>query len=207
METPAQIASLFSSLAPNSIVRFWAFQGDLATDPSTHEIDWAALDQVFYLAAQYHVYLIPTITDQGGTCDGSHWQDPSWYTGGYKEVFNSAANSDGTGDTPLSYWTYLQQLVNRYKDSPALGMWEPISEAEASTCAAAYQPLNCSGHQTCPNESVAAADLISFFKPWEAKSTLSIRPTWSRRGCSVEASAAWWEPTIRRWVPARVSMC
>jgi hypothetical protein len=163
METPAQIASLFSSLAPNSIVRFWAFQGDLATDPTTHEIDWVPLDQVFYLAAQYHVYLIPTITDQGGTCDGGHWQDPSWYTGGYKDVFNSAANSDGTGDTPLSYWTYMQDLVSRYKNSPALGMWEPISEAEASTCAAAYQPLNCSGHQTCPNESVAAADLISFF--------------------------------------------
>ena len=86
METPLQIASLFSSLAPSSLVRFWAFQGDLATDPTTHEINWAPIDEIFYLAAQYHVYLIPTITDQGGTCDGSHWQDPSWYTGGYKEV-------------------------------------------------------------------------------------------------------------------------
>jgi hypothetical protein len=163
METPAQIASLFSSLAPHSIVRFWAFQGGLATDPTTHEIDWAPLDQVFSLAAQYHVYLIPTITDQGGTCDGSHWQDPSWYTGGYKDVFNSVANSDGTGDTPLSYWTYLQALVNRYKNSPALGMWEPINEPEASTCAPVYQPLNCGGHQTCPDELTAAEDLLSFF--------------------------------------------
>jgi mannan endo-1,4-beta-mannosidase len=163
METPLEIASLFSSLAPNSLVRFWAFQGDLATDPTTHEIDWAPIDEIFYLAAQYHVYLIPTITDQGGTCDGSHWQDLSWFSGGYKDVFDSATNSDGSGDTSLSYWTYMQELVNRYKNSPALGMWEPISEAEASTCAAGYQPLNCSGHQTCPNESAAAADLTSFF--------------------------------------------
>ena len=57
----------------------------------------------------------------------------------------------------------MQELVNRYKNSPALGMWEPISEAEGSSCAAGYQPLNCSGHQTCPNESVATADLTSFF--------------------------------------------
>ena len=163
METPAQIASLFASLAPHSIVRFWAFQGNLATDTTTHQIDWAPIDQVFYLAAAYHVYLIPTITDQGGTCDGGHWQDPFWYAGGYKDVFNTAASADGTGDTPLSYWDYMQQLVDRYKDSPALGMWEPISEAEASSCAATYQPLNCSGHQTCPDESVAAADLTSFF--------------------------------------------
>jgi mannan endo-1,4-beta-mannosidase len=163
METPAQIASLFSSLAPNSIVRFWAFQGDLATNIHTHQIDWAPIDEVFYLAALYHVYLIPSITDQGGTCDGQHWQDQSWYSGGYKDVFNNASDTDGSGVTPMSYWTYLQDIVTRYANSPALGMWEPISEAEASTCAANYQPLNCSGHQTCPDEAVAAADLRSFF--------------------------------------------
>jgi hypothetical protein len=163
METPAQIASLFASLAPDSIVRFWAFQGDLATDIYTHQIDWAPIDQIFYLAARYHVYLIPVITDQGGTCDGEHWQDPSWYAGGYKDVFNDATNSDGTGLTPLSYWNYMQAVVNRYANSPALGMWEPVSEAEASSCSATYEPLNCSGHQTCPNETTAAADLNSFF--------------------------------------------
>jgi mannan endo-1,4-beta-mannosidase len=163
METPAQMASFFSSLAPGSLVRFWAFQGDLATDVTTHSINWGPIDQVFYLAAEHHVYLIPVITDQGGTCDGQHWQDPAWYAGGYKDIYNTAANSDGSGLTPLSYWTYMQALVNRYKNSPALGMWEPISEAEASSCASAFQPTNCSGHQTCPDETAAAADLISFF--------------------------------------------
>jgi mannan endo-1,4-beta-mannosidase len=163
METRAQTAALFSSLAPGSIVRFWAFQGTLATDDATHEIDWAPIDQVFYVAAQFHVYLIPAITDQGGTCDGGHWQDPAWYAGGYREVFDSPVDSDGRSLTPLSYWTYTQDLVSRYKNSPALGLWEPISEPEASSCAAAYQPDNCSGHQTCPAESVAAADLLSFF--------------------------------------------
>jgi mannan endo-1,4-beta-mannosidase len=163
LENTAQIAGLFSTLAPGSIVRFWAFQGTMATDVSTGLIDWAPIDQVFYLAAAYHIYLIPAITDQGGNCDGNHWKDPAWYTGGYRDVFNSPANSDGTGHTPLSYWTYLQEVVDRYKNSPALGMWEPISEPEASTCPAADQPDNCSGHQTCPDEAAAAADLTSFF--------------------------------------------
>jgi hypothetical protein len=163
MESPAQIAALFASLGPGSLVRFWAFQGDFATDVSTGAIDWAPLDQVFYLAALYDVYLVPTITDQGGTCDGGHWQGPSWYDGGYRGVFNSPEDSDGAGLTPLSYWNYMSDLVNRYKNSPALGMWEPISEAEPSSCAAQYQPDDCPGNQTCPDEATAAADLISFF--------------------------------------------
>jgi mannan endo-1,4-beta-mannosidase len=163
MESPAQIAALFASLGPGSLVRFWAFQGDFATDVSTGAIDWAPLDQVFYLAAMYGVYLLPTITDQGGTCDGGHWQGPSWYDGGYRDVFNSPENSDGAGLTPFSYWNYMSDLVNRYKNSPALGMWEPISEAEASSCAAQYEPDDCPGNQTCQDEATAAADLTSFF--------------------------------------------
>ena len=58
---------------------------------------------------------------------------------------------------------YVQDIVSRYASSPALGMWEPMSEAEASTCPPQYEPTNCSGHQTCPNESVAASALRYFF--------------------------------------------
>jgi len=62
--------------------------------------------------------------------------------GGYTDVFNSATISDGMGLKPVSCWTYMQELVNRHKNSPALGMWEPISEPEASTCPAADQPTD-----------------------------------------------------------------
>ncbi len=163
METDGQLDQLFASLPPNSLVRFWAFQGGLATDINTGHLDWAPIDRVFAAAAAYHQRLIPVVTDQGGVCDGGHWQDPSWYEGGFKQVFNAPSDSDGTGHSPLSYWTYLQELVNRYKDSPALGMWEPISEAEASTCPLQYEPTDCSGHQTCPEESEAAWALRYFF--------------------------------------------
>ena len=163
METQAQLNDLFSSLAPNSLVRFWAFQETIATDVHTGQLNWGPLDRIFTTAAAYHQRLVVVITGQGSGCDGMHWQDPSWYQGGFQQVFNSPSNSDGKGLTPLSYWDYVQDIVNRYRNSPALGMWEPISEPEASTCPTQYQPTNCSGHQTCPDEVAAAQALRHFF--------------------------------------------
>ena len=164
MATNAQMDAFFSSLRPNSLVRFWAFQGTMATNVNTHQLDWGPLDRVFFAAAKYHVYLIPTISAQYGSgCDGGHWQDPSWYAGGFNDVYNSSTNSNGHGLDPLSYADYLTAIVSRYADSPALGMWEPMSEPEASTCPAAFEPNNCSGHQTCPSETAAAAALEYFF--------------------------------------------
>ena len=158
-----QLDQLFASLPPNSLVRFWAFQGTMATNVNTHQLDWGPLDRVFAAAAAHSQRLIVTVTDQGGTCDGGHWQDPAWYEGGFRAVFNDPTTADGRGLTPLSYWTYLQEIVSRYADSPALGMWEPISEAEASTCPQQFQPTNCSGHQTCPDEAAAASALRYLF--------------------------------------------
>ena len=163
MATTAQIDAFFASLRPDSLVRFWAFQETMATNVHTDQLDWAPLDNVFYQAAKYHVYLIPVISDQAGTCDGGHWQDPAWYAGGFRDVYNSPADSDGSGRTPLSYWDYMNEIVSRYADSPALGMWEPMSEAEASTCPAPHHGSSCYGHQTCPDEAAAASALKYFF--------------------------------------------
>ena len=163
MATPDQIDAFFASLRPNSLVRFWAFQGAFGTDIHTHQIDWQPLDNIFYSAARHHVYLIPVISDQAGTCDGGTWQDPAWYSGGFRDVYDSPNDSDGRGLTPVSYWDYMNDLVSRYADSPAIGMWEPMSEAEASTCPAADQPSNCAGNQTCPDETAAASALKYFF--------------------------------------------
>jgi hypothetical protein len=163
MASTAQIDTFFSSLPRDSLVRFWAFQGSMATNVHTDQLDWQPLDDVFYAAAKYHVYLIPVISDQGGSCDGNHWNDPAWYSGGFRDVYNSASNSDGRGLTPLSYWDYMSALVSRYADSPALGMWEPMSEPEASTCPVSIEPNNCSGQQTCPDEAAGATALEYFF--------------------------------------------
>ena len=135
----------------------------MATNVHTGQLDWAPLDNVFYEAAKYHVYLIPVISGQSGSCDDGHWKDRAWYSGGFRDVDDSPSDSDGPGLTPLSYWNYMNDIVSRYADSPALGMWEPMSEAEASTCSAPYQGSNCYGHQTCPDEAAAASALKHFF--------------------------------------------
>jgi mannan endo-1,4-beta-mannosidase len=159
MVSDSQLDQFFASLPPHSLVRFSAFQGGLATNVDTHQLDWAPLDRVFEAAAAYDQYLIPVVIGQGGYCDGQHWQDPSWYSGGFMQVFNSAVTSDGQGLTPISYWSYLQAIVNRYKNSPALGMWEPVSEADAETCPIQNKGMNCN----CPSEIVAANALRHFF--------------------------------------------
>ncbi len=159
----AQLNQLFASLPPNSLVRFWAFQGTIATNVNTHQLDWGPLDRVFAAAVAHHQRVIAVIGGQGGACDGGHWQDSTWYAGGFKSVFNDPSTTDGRGLTPMSYWDYLQAIVSRYASSPALGMWEPMSEAEASTCPPQDEPTNCSGNQTCPDEAVAAAALRYFF--------------------------------------------
>jgi hypothetical protein len=159
MLTDAQLDQFFASLPPHSLVRFSAFQGGLATNVTNHLLDWFPIDRVFRAAAAYGQYLIPVLTGQGGYCDGQHWQDPSWYDGGFNQVFNLSANSDGQGLDPLSYWDYIQEIVNRYKNSPALGMWEPVSEADPDTCPIQNEGVNC----TCPNETAAALALHHFF--------------------------------------------
>ena len=155
--------SFFASLPADSLVRIWAWQGTIATNFKTHVLDWRPLDRVMNAAATHHQRVILSLAGQGGDCDNFHWQDPSWYGGGYNQVFNDPSSTDGRGLTPLSYSDYVRHIVNRYRTSPALGMWEPISEAEASTCPAADQPRDCEGHQLCPDEHGAAVALRSFF--------------------------------------------
>ena len=163
MLTDAQLDELFSSLAPDSLVRIWVFQGSMAINVHSGQLDWGPLDRVFAAAAAHGQRLIAVLADQGGTCDGDRWQDLSWYQGGFRSADNSPSPTGGSGLTPMSYWDYLQAVVSRYAASPALGMWEPISEAEASTCPPQDEPADCGGHQTCPDESAAAEALRSFF--------------------------------------------
>ena len=161
--TPAQLDAFFGSLRPNSLVRIGAPQGSVAINVSTHQLDWGPLDAVFAAAAAHGQRLIVSLASQGAVCDGLHWQDIAWYSGGFMDVFNDPSDSNGAGLDPLSYWDYVQDVVNRYKDSPALGMWEPMSEGGPSTCPTQFQPANCMGHAVCTDEASSAQALRHFF--------------------------------------------
>ncbi len=153
----ADLDALFSNLRPNSIVRFWAWQGSMATNVTTKQLDWTGIDRVISHASLHGQRLIISLGDQAGTCDDALWKDVSWYNGGFTQVHNP------TGMTPLSYWNFAQQIVARYKDSPTIAMWELINEPEASTCAPGYGSTNCYAHLSCPDEQAAANSLRYFF--------------------------------------------
>jgi mannan endo-1,4-beta-mannosidase len=114
MSTTQQLSDLFASLRPDSLVRFWAFESQ-ATNRATGQRDWRALDRVFEAAANAHQRLIVTLADDWGRCDGAP-KDTEWYRTGYRGA----------------YWNWLHEIVNRYRSSPALGMWEPVNEPEVA---------------------------------------------------------------------------
>src|SRR5206468_1778497 len=122
------------------------------------QTDLSPLDRVVNAAAAHNQKLIMVFSGQSGTCDDGHWKDTAWYSGGYKQSYND----DGRGLASLPYLDYVKLVVSHFKDNPAIGMWEPVSEPEVTNCAAGYKADGCYGHTTC-SETVAAQTLRSFF--------------------------------------------
>src|SRR5262249_58472078 len=62
---------------------------------------------------------------------------------------------------PATYEQFVGEVVGRYARSPAVAVWEPVNEPEASDCAPGYTKSACLGHLTCA--AGAAAALQQFF--------------------------------------------
>ena len=62
MATTAQIDTFFGSLRPDSLVRFWAFQGSMATNVNTGQLDWQPARQRLLRGSQ--VPRVPDPRDQ-----------------------------------------------------------------------------------------------------------------------------------------------
>jgi mannan endo-1,4-beta-mannosidase len=100
----------FSNLPAASMTRTWAFSA----------YGSAALDQIVASAAAHNQKLILSLADGNSNCrdyDGSPGgegtgKNTSWYVSGYK----------------IKYLNWVRTVVSRYKDSPAVGMWEIINE-------------------------------------------------------------------------------
>lgn len=150
--------AFFSNLRPNSTVRLWAFQGTMATNVETKQINWSGLDRVVNAAQKNNIKLIFVLGEQAGACDDGHWKNKSWYQEGYKK----AVNDFGNGLTPLPYLEYVKLIVARYKDSPAVAMWEPMNEATPAECTSGKGD-ECWAKQVCSDEASAAHALRTFY--------------------------------------------
>jgi hypothetical protein len=159
MLSNTQLGAFFAAMPAHSLVRIWAWQGSMATQFRTKKLDWGPLDRVVRAAAAHHDFLVMSLAGQSGSCDDGHWKGPQWYSGGYQHAYDD----DDRALAPLSYATYVHDIVTRYASSPAVGMWELVNEPEASSCAAGFSGDACYGHTSCSDERAAAAAMRSFF--------------------------------------------
>ena len=107
--TDEQTEALFASLPDNTIVRTWA-------TPAFHH----RTDYLVRLAEKYDIKLILSLGDGRSGCgdfDGAPDGDGSgktqeWYESGFRD----------------KYLPHVIEMTTRYKDSPAIAMWEIINE-------------------------------------------------------------------------------
>jgi len=139
---PIDVAALFASLAPHALVRVW-FTQQAATDRNG-ERRWDGLDRVVHAAeaSPQQPKLVVSLGTQSGDCDDGAWHGSAWYAGGWRH--------DHPAGLPETYERYVLDVVSRYAVSPAVAIWEPVNEPEASDCLAGYAGGGCYGHGTCP---------------------------------------------------------
>lgn len=107
--TDEEIDALFSSLPKNTIIRTWS---NYAFSHKT--------DMLIRLAEKHKIKLILSLGDGRSSCgdhDGAPRGDNSgkiaeWYKSGYRKI----------------YLPHVIEMVSRYKESPAIAMWEIINE-------------------------------------------------------------------------------
>ncbi len=101
-------------------VRFWAFQS--FTDSGR---DFSSLDRVVRHAREQGIYLIPVLENQWHHCGGGSgglYKFSEWYASAYRQPY---------GEYELSYPEYAEMVVSRYKDEPAILLWQLMNEAQS----------------------------------------------------------------------------
>ncbi|MFC9553334.1 beta-mannosidase [Rhodococcus sp. NPDC056960] len=113
----------FGSLPQGSLTRFNAFQW-LAIDKATGALDFTGIDRVFRAAEARRQLVIPVLAAQDGSCGDEIFKSSDWYDGGWHDVAPGSV---------LSYEDWVATAVKRWRDSPALAMWELMGEPEPLT--------------------------------------------------------------------------
>ena len=142
----AEVDSLLASLPKNMLLRTWAFAGN---DVHTESIVRAA--------ERHGVKLILALADGRSSCgefdgapagDGSGKTD-AWYSEGYK----------------THYLEHVRAIVQRFRDSEAVGMWEIINEPSVDSLDILIQFMHTMAafiKQLDPNHLVETGS----FAPW-----------------------------------------
>ncbi len=101
------------------VVRFWAFQ--TWTDGGT---DWQSFDRIMRLANTHGLKVLPVLENEWAACTRGGDKDDTWFAGGYRSPY---------GGYRLSYKEYVQRVVERYRDEPAIFGWMLMNEPRSAT--------------------------------------------------------------------------
>lgn len=115
----------FGQLQPHSLTRFNAFSS-LAVNKHTGQLDFSALDAVVRAAERHGQLLIAVLSSNEGSCESGTFKDHRWYTEGWR--------SEITPGLPMTFQAWMETVVRRWADSPALAGWTAVGEPEPSQC-------------------------------------------------------------------------
>jgi mannan endo-1,4-beta-mannosidase len=120
----------------HGVIRAWFFQ-PLATDLDGTR-NWARFDRTIAEAKARGYYVIPTLGNQWGECghkgslaglSASTYKYPSWYETGYTQRQPEDAVY---GPGYSGYRDWVAEVVDRYRDEPAILAWQLLNEAETN---------------------------------------------------------------------------
>jgi mannan endo-1,4-beta-mannosidase len=134
--TPPLRDAFFSGLRPNSVVRVFMLPGTSTADT----------DAVVASAAKYRQRLVVALADQYGDC-GDVQKDEAFYAGGYRGAFLD----------------WVRTIVPRYRNSPAIAMWELANEPKADDVEVMRAFFDDAGglvHQLDPNHLLSAGTAL-----------------------------------------------
>jgi mannan endo-1,4-beta-mannosidase len=127
----ADVDALFAQLQTMgaTVLRTWAFQSFTLGGS-----DFTTLDRAIAAARAHDVKLIFTLENQWSDCTepdpagAGGAKSATWYATGYF--------TDALGRYALPYRDYARLVVARYRDEPAIAMWQLVNEAECADGAA-----------------------------------------------------------------------
>lgn len=101
--------------------RAWFFQ-KMAT--SGGKRDFSPFDRTLEAARARGLKVVATLADQWDSCETGGYRTETWYQEGYRITPDPGM--------PRAYRDWVAEVVGRYKDHPAILMWQLMNEAEAA---------------------------------------------------------------------------
>jgi endo-1,4-beta-mannosidase len=86
--------------------------------------DFSRVDLILREASARGIRVVMTLENQWEDCTRGGYKYADWYRDGYRRPY---------GGYPMSYRDYVARVVRRYRDEPAVLMWQLMNEAESRT--------------------------------------------------------------------------